>query len=590
MTSMSVDDLVASLSGAHIGQEARDLALLQAQLAESLFGVAPAPAAHHHHRGRRPTASARTPPCPTPRARSPVPAPAVNEMEEMDEDSDERMVEALLLPASYGTNTINTTNTNSSNNNSCYSASSSNGPSPTSACGAAWADAPPPSPAGASLFTTTDPFYLAQAQAAQALSANAGRNFSAAFSSSAFPNNAFPTNTFPNNAFTSNTFPNAFPNAFPAASPTTTSPTGGFGMGMGMAMTNSTGMAAGPPAYHAFAQWGEVPAYQCGLASPLWRCTAAGAGAELPRVGARTVHWSWHGARGQAGAAAGPGGARGDGLDADRRLASPDCLPVCRVSSRLADGSGGVRGAAVVEVGTDAQRMLVLPALAPTPGRLGSAPASGSAGVCIHSPCPVSTHLTYLDSSNLISTHTDYANTHDLISIHPTASTHTPAGPAVRRKTSARTHAHSVSPSPHPPACASPLHCTPLHPALPCPPRACPPASWDARISTPVRSPTGRAAPLRPTHPPLPPRAGAVSLFTRPPHLHSILHIGARPSHPGLVRAACLSALGIGYRTGQNKGLENGRSCLCAVDRTGQGPENGRYATLGPVPVLCPDL
>ena len=53
---------------------------------------------------------------------------------------------------------------------------------------ASCANAPPPaSPVGAasSLFTTTDPFYLTQAQAAQALSANAGRNFSS-FSGGAF--------------------------------------------------------------------------------------------------------------------------------------------------------------------------------------------------------------------------------------------------------------------------------------------------------------------------------------------------------------------------------------------------------------------
>lgn len=37
-TSISVDDLISSLSSSHIGQEAMDLAALQAQLAETLFG------------------------------------------------------------------------------------------------------------------------------------------------------------------------------------------------------------------------------------------------------------------------------------------------------------------------------------------------------------------------------------------------------------------------------------------------------------------------------------------------------------------------------------------------------------------------
>ena len=153
--------------------------------------------------------------------------------DEMDEDSDERMVEALLLPASYS---------NASNSYNSFSNTNTNTtPSPTTMTSTstyaqqqqACTDAPP-----ASLFTTTDPFYLAQAQAAQALSANAGRDFSSfsggAFSSgSAFNGGgAFTGNGFNGGAFSPNNNDNTF------------------------GMTNSA----------PFAQWGEVPAYQCAAA------------------------------------------------------------------------------------------------------------------------------------------------------------------------------------------------------------------------------------------------------------------------------------------------------------------------------------
>lgn len=60
--SFSVDDLVASLGASHIGQEAMDLAALQAQLAATLFPARAAASHHHHHHHQ---------PCTTPLARTP---------------------------------------------------------------------------------------------------------------------------------------------------------------------------------------------------------------------------------------------------------------------------------------------------------------------------------------------------------------------------------------------------------------------------------------------------------------------------------------------------------------------------------------
>ncbi|KAJ8517369.1 hypothetical protein ONZ45_g5458 [Pleurotus djamor] len=110
--SISIDDLVSSLSSSHIGQEALDLAALQAQLAQSLAQAIQQSANGQARRETRPHA------CNTPTAHTPSASFTFAEaqryydsmtarrnsqvddfpipMEQMDED--ERMVEDLLLP------------------------------------------------------------------------------------------------------------------------------------------------------------------------------------------------------------------------------------------------------------------------------------------------------------------------------------------------------------------------------------------------------------------------------------------------------------------------------------------------------------
>ncbi|KAF8966467.1 hypothetical protein BDZ97DRAFT_1756606 [Flammula alnicola] len=248
--SFSVDDLVSSLSSSHIGQEAIDLAALQAQLAETLFGEPSAPSPHHHHHhasrsstnGRQmqvqiPTRgrAQHTQPCNTPTARTPSSSFSArgsgwgngSGMESRrasssssasyygdDMEEDERMVEELLIPSSpmpsgSGSNSSHFASSSSSSSNFSYqsssSSSSSSYPSPASS---STFQAPPPTPSSpypssayppssssistsnsncpssynynyndpspsspssnASLFTTTDPFYIAQLQASQA--------------------------------------------------------------------------------------------------------------------------------------------------------------------------------------------------------------------------------------------------------------------------------------------------------------------------------------------------------------------------------------------------------------------------------------
>ncbi|KAG0700061.1 hypothetical protein DFH29DRAFT_650253 [Suillus ampliporus] len=134
--SMSVDDLVASLSANHIGQEAIDLAALQAQLAQTLFAHQISPSytpSSSHTNAQSPNASRRDPAhvqhCTTPTARTPSssiswPAgympvelaqrkrtnsvvcphtrrPSVDEgWCDVDELDEERMVEDMIVPSS----------------------------------------------------------------------------------------------------------------------------------------------------------------------------------------------------------------------------------------------------------------------------------------------------------------------------------------------------------------------------------------------------------------------------------------------------------------------------------------------------------
>lgn len=208
--SISVDDLVASLNANHIGQEAIDLANLQAQLAQTLYcHTPPLPMDTPTPRHRGYAQPLNTPTSRTPsssfsfdrsefhRRRSSSVASArargstlderserEPDVEEMDED--ERMVEDLLVPSSP----ISANATSSHFPASQYPSPPST--SPPSAfsnhhMGRKY-NTPPSSypsnqheypPMNTSLFTTTDPFYLAQLQASQKPSssyfAHAGR-------------------------------------------------------------------------------------------------------------------------------------------------------------------------------------------------------------------------------------------------------------------------------------------------------------------------------------------------------------------------------------------------------------------------------
>ncbi|KAK0467887.1 uncharacterized protein EV420DRAFT_1501783 [Desarmillaria tabescens] len=142
--SFTVEDLVSSFSSSHIGQEALDLAALQAQLAQALF-VQDMPRENHYHH-----------PCSTPTSRTPSSSFCWGQtmgqsssrrqtdevMRDSDELEDERMVEDLLLPSS-----------------------------PISASHYAVPSQPRPQHksqnSSESTFTTTDPFYMAQLQAMQ---------------------------------------------------------------------------------------------------------------------------------------------------------------------------------------------------------------------------------------------------------------------------------------------------------------------------------------------------------------------------------------------------------------------------------------
>ncbi|KIM83977.1 hypothetical protein PILCRDRAFT_421045 [Piloderma croceum F 1598] len=181
--SISVEDLVASFSGSHIGQEATDLATLQAQLAQALFSqqIPPNILAHHGREDINDVQLCNTPTTRTRsssfsfgqmgdmtmmhrrnsstagRSRSRKNSVVVDEnwddVDEMDED--EQMVEDLVTPSSPMSTSV--PNFTISHHQRSSSTSSHSGISQNSY----------PEPPSASLFTTTDPFYIAQLQAAQ---------------------------------------------------------------------------------------------------------------------------------------------------------------------------------------------------------------------------------------------------------------------------------------------------------------------------------------------------------------------------------------------------------------------------------------
>lgn len=158
--SLSVDDLVASFSSNHIGQEAIDLAALQAQLAQVIF-------AQQSGLSIKPTKHIR--PCNTPTSATvPCSWSRVSPIDEI-EYQDERMVEELLIPATQAqvqTQSHFQTQTQTHHIYPSYHppyspASESFYPTfdPSQPCTAA--------PPHSSQFTSTDPFYIAQMQEMQ---------------------------------------------------------------------------------------------------------------------------------------------------------------------------------------------------------------------------------------------------------------------------------------------------------------------------------------------------------------------------------------------------------------------------------------
>ncbi|TRM68583.1 hypothetical protein BD626DRAFT_565407 [Schizophyllum amplum] len=167
--SMSVDDLVSSFASSHIGQEAIDLAALQAQLAQVLFGqpnveAAPVPAQYTQrcntpiqrtpsssfsfgHMQDSPRYMAESPRTPSsgPGSWRSVDSYAAEDDDMMDEE--ERMVEELLLPSRQTRSPPQSPVPSKPFSSFSY-------PAPTS-----------PLYSEPSAFATTDPFFLAQAQA-----------------------------------------------------------------------------------------------------------------------------------------------------------------------------------------------------------------------------------------------------------------------------------------------------------------------------------------------------------------------------------------------------------------------------------------
>ncbi|KAJ6627432.1 hypothetical protein B0H10DRAFT_1779556 [Mycena sp. CBHHK59/15] len=187
--SLSVDDLVSSLSSSHIGQEAMDLAALQVQLAQTLFCQSMSSSSATQARQ-----DDYTQPCNTPTGRTPSASfnwgQMVDHLRHADSASrrstedhfrdeteeDERMVEDLLIPASPMP----------ANPTAHFGLHQQQSP----ASGRSQPSSPkyPTSEPSSSLFTTTDPFYMAQLQAAQ----NYGVAPPSVFSQAAFPSQQSP--------------------------------------------------------------------------------------------------------------------------------------------------------------------------------------------------------------------------------------------------------------------------------------------------------------------------------------------------------------------------------------------------------------
>ncbi|EPQ59692.1 hypothetical protein GLOTRDRAFT_114307 [Gloeophyllum trabeum ATCC 11539] len=187
--SFSVDDLVASLKGNHIGQEALDLAALQAQLAQTLFTpqrhAEPAEYAHHCNTPTASTPSSSFTWSHMPHRRKSSVA-SLTTQRSMDEDitemeEDEKMVEELLWPSSPSTSSASTSSQTSFHHAQPASAHHQTPASPAfpqrnTAPSYAYTYSAEPT----SIFATQDPFYVAQMQAAQnahapAFFAQAGR-------------------------------------------------------------------------------------------------------------------------------------------------------------------------------------------------------------------------------------------------------------------------------------------------------------------------------------------------------------------------------------------------------------------------------
>ncbi|KAJ3811283.1 hypothetical protein F5876DRAFT_64912 [Lentinula aff. lateritia] len=170
--SLSVDDLVSSLSSSHIGQEALDLAALQAQLAQTLF---PQPIASSSDS----SLDSFHQPCNTPTGRTPSSSFSWGQVmdvqqhlsrrdEMIDDTEDERMVEDILMPSSPASAGYSSAQyAVQQQMNSPFQKSHNRNPHNRSTSSFTASPSPSSVSESSSSFTSTDPFYLAQLQAMQ---------------------------------------------------------------------------------------------------------------------------------------------------------------------------------------------------------------------------------------------------------------------------------------------------------------------------------------------------------------------------------------------------------------------------------------
>ncbi|PFH50332.1 hypothetical protein AMATHDRAFT_85853 [Amanita thiersii Skay4041] len=158
----SIDDLVASLSNNHIGQEALDIAALHAGLAPPSTATStdtiPTPPGTQSSQK-----ASHIQPCNTPTPSTPISAsmphlwthhaPSIDDIESED---DERIVEDLLIPASTTHVHHHHHHPPSHASNLGHTQAQFSSPSDPSSC------------CPSSLFTSTDPFYIAQVEQMQA--------------------------------------------------------------------------------------------------------------------------------------------------------------------------------------------------------------------------------------------------------------------------------------------------------------------------------------------------------------------------------------------------------------------------------------